>query len=70
MVVSGKPGASQEQDAPVNLTWSISELRDELERFEQEARLLAPDALMRTHVDRSRVFVRWLEGNPQFQGPP
>ena len=51
-------------------TWSISELKDERERFEREGRAAGlRDASVRTYVERSRIFVRWLEGDYQFQGP-
>lgn len=51
-------------------TWSIAELLDELERFEQEARAAGlRDTSVRTYVDRSRIFIRWLDGDYQFHGP-
>lgn len=49
--------------------WSIKDLKEELERFEREARAagLAVNTV-RTYVDRSRLFVRWLDNDYQFQG--
>ena len=53
----------------MDTTWRISELMDQLERFEQEARAAGlKEASVRTYVDRSRIFVRWLAGDYQFQG--
>lgn len=50
-------------------SWTIQELLDELDRFEREVRAagLAENSV-RTYVDRSRIFVRWLAGDYQFQG--
>lgn len=50
--------------------WTLDELYGELERFERAARAagLAENSV-RTYVDRSRFFVRWLEGGFQFRGP-
>jgi hypothetical protein len=51
-------------------SWSISELLSELERFETEARRAGlRENTVRTYVDRSSIFVRWLAGDYQFQGP-
>jgi hypothetical protein len=50
-------------------TWTLRELHEELERFEQAARRAGlADSSVRTYVDRSRTFVRWLAGEYQFQG--
>ncbi len=51
-------------------TWTLEDLKVDLERFEQEARAagLAENSV-RTYVDRSRIFLRWLAGDYQFQGP-
>jgi hypothetical protein len=51
-------------------TWTIDELYAELDRFEQAARSagLAENSV-RTYVDRSRYFVRWLAGDFEFHGP-
>lgn len=45
-------------------SWTSDELRRELERFETELREagLAANSV-RTYVDRSLVFVRWLSGD-------
>jgi hypothetical protein len=51
-------------------TWTIAELHEELERFERAARAAGlADNSVRTYVDRSRYFVRWLAGDFHFQGP-
>jgi hypothetical protein len=51
-------------------SWTIADLKDELTRFEVEARQagLAEESV-RTYVGRSRNFVRRLAGEFQFQGP-
>jgi hypothetical protein len=50
-------------------TWSISDLYEELERFERAARSAGlAESSVRTYVDRSRIFIRWLAGEYQFQG--
>jgi len=54
----------------MDATWSVADLMDELERFERAARAAGlKEASVRTYVDRSRVFVRWLAGEYEFQGP-
>lgn len=51
-------------------TWTISELHEELEGFERAARRAGlAESSVRTYVDRSRYFIRWLAGDFQFQGP-
>ncbi|MBD8059028.1 hypothetical protein IC607_08610 [Cellulomonas sp. JH27-2] len=42
-------------------TWTLQELRDELERFERALKAAgkAPDTV-NTYVGRSRIFLRWL----------
>ena len=51
-------------------TWSIRDLEEELERFERAARSAGlAESSVRTYVDRSRYFVRWLAGDFRFQGP-
>jgi hypothetical protein len=51
-------------------TWTIAELEAELARFEVEARNAGlRENTVRTYVDRSRIFVRWLAGEYQFRGP-
>jgi hypothetical protein len=50
-------------------SWTVQELYDELDRFERAARAAGlADNSVRTYVDRSRIFVRWLSGDYQFQG--
>jgi hypothetical protein len=54
----------------MDATWSVVDLGHELERFEREARAAGlKEVSVRTYVDRSRIFVRWLAGEYQFQGP-
>lgn len=71
----GRPAAlvvtpPQVHDRPMNTTWSIGDLMDELERFEREAREAGlKENSVRTYVDRSRYFVRWLAGDFEFRGP-
>jgi len=49
---------------------TISELRDELIRFEAEARRASlTEISIRTHVDRVERFVRCLAGDFQCHGP-
>jgi len=49
--------------------WTLADLERELVRFEAAARKagLAENSV-RTYVDRSRFFVRWLGGNFEFRG--
>ena len=50
--------------------WNLDELREELERFEQvleEANLR--DNTVRTYVDRTKFFLRWLDGDYEPDGP-
>lgn len=62
--------SSLRHDSSMDTTWSVTELMDQLERFEQQARAAGlKEASVRTYVDRSRIFVRWLAGDYQFQGP-
>jgi hypothetical protein len=54
----------------VEQMWTISELYAELERFEQAAMAAGlAESSVRTYVDRSRNFVRWLAGEFEFHGP-
>ena len=54
----------------MDASWSVEDLMSELERFERAARAAGlKQASVRTYVDRSRIFVRWLAGEYQFQGP-
>ena len=53
-------------------SWTIDDLFDELDRFEQAQAATSAglaETSVRTYVDRSRTFVRWLAGDYQFQGP-
>ena len=44
-------------------TWTIEELRDELVSFEEELRAAGlAEPSVRTYVDRSERFPRWLVG--------
>jgi hypothetical protein len=44
--------------------WAVSELHDLLAEFEAELREAGLGELtVRTYVDRSRYFVRWLDGD-------
>lgn len=54
----------------MNDAWTLEELYSELASFEKAARAagLAENSV-RTCVDRSRYFVRWLAGDFQFRGP-
>jgi hypothetical protein len=50
--------------------WTVQELQARLRDFERELRAaeLAENSV-RTYVDRSSVFVRWLAGDYTPQGP-
>jgi hypothetical protein len=51
-------------------TWTLEELYDALDRFEAAARAAGlKENSVRTYVDRSRYFVRWLSGDFEFRGP-
>ena len=51
-------------------TWTVADLRRELERFERELRAAnLSENSVRTYVDRSRTFLRWLEGDYRPHGP-
>jgi hypothetical protein len=50
-------------------TWTTAELERELDRFERELRAAElAEASVRTYVDRSRMFIRWLAGEYTPQG--
>lgn len=50
--------------------WTAVELETELERFERELRAARlKESTVRTYVDRSSIFVRWLAGDYQPMGP-
>jgi hypothetical protein len=45
-------------------TWTTAELHDQLDRFEAALRSAGlAENTIRTYVDRSRYFVRWLDGD-------
>ena len=51
-------------------TWTLSELRAELQRFEDELRTAGPARnTVHTYVDRAEVFVRWPAGDYHPRGP-
>lgn len=55
---------------PRRTSWTIHQLREDLRRFEDE--LIAAklkDSTVRTYVDRSDTFLRWLDGKYQPTGP-
>jgi hypothetical protein len=50
--------------------WTVAELERELQRFEAELRgARLKDSTVRTYVDRSSVFIRWLAGDYEPVGP-
>ena len=50
--------------------WTLQELRKELGRFEAELRANdLRESSVRTYVDRSAIFLRWLAGDYHPQGP-
>src|SRR5260221_3782842 len=58
-------------------TWTLDDLRRELDRWEQELRSATndlgqhyPPDTISTHTGHSRQFVRWLAGQWQPAGPP
>lgn len=51
-------------------SWTIAELHEALEDFEAELRTAGlVESSVRTYVDRSRYFVRWLDGDYHPRGP-
>jgi len=51
-------------------TWTLSELRTELERFQRELRAAGlKRTTINTYVDRAEVFLRWLGGDYHPRGP-
>lgn len=49
--------------------WPIAELHAALDEFEAELRSAGlMESSIRTYVDRSRYFVRWLDGDYQPRG--
>ena len=66
MAMPARADHARQMDA----SWTVPELLDELDKFEREARAAGlKEASVRPYVDRSRIFVRWLAGEYQFQGP-
>ena len=50
--------------------WTLGELQRDLVRFEEELRAAdLQETTIRTYVDRSSIFVRWLAGESQSVGP-
>ena len=50
--------------------WTIQQLHEKLGLFEQELRAAGlADNTIRTYVDRSDLFLRWLVGEYEPQGP-
>ncbi len=50
--------------------WTIDDLRREVRDFERDLRAAGlADSSIRTYVDRSEVFLRWLTGDYRPQGP-
>lgn len=48
--------------------WTLDELFAELARFEREARAAGlAESSVKTYVDRSERFLRWLNGDYTFQ---
>lgn len=59
----------QREDAQGRESWSIVALRKELGRFEDELREAGlAESSIRTYVDRSDTFLRWLVGEYRPQG--
>lgn len=51
------------------VTWTLDQLHQELQRFEQDAlRAGRRENSVNTYVQRSSIFLRWLGGDYQFQG--
>ena len=50
--------------------WTLEDLRADLQRWEQELTTMGyPQTTIRTHIDHSAQFIRWLAGEWQPQGP-
>ena len=50
--------------------WDIPQLHDKLDEFEVELRVAGlKESSIRTYIDRSRFFVRWLEDDFHPRGP-
>lgn len=51
-------------------SWTVEELRQELDRFERELRDAdLAENTVNTYVQRSEIFVRWLAGDYKPRGP-
>jgi hypothetical protein len=51
-------------------SWTLAELHAEMDQFEVAARAAGlAETSVRTYVDDSRFFIRWLAGDSQFKGP-
>ena len=51
-------------------TWDVTQLHDKLDEFEVELREAGlKENSIRTYIDRSRFFVRWLDGDFHPRGP-
>ena len=51
-------------------SWTLEELRGELQKFERElTRARLRPASIRTYVDRTDIFLRWLSSDYQPRGP-
>lgn len=51
-------------------SWTTDELEKELRRYESELRAAnLAESSVRTYVDRSAMFVRWLAGDYHPRGP-
>ena len=69
MPLDSTPQCMSTLDAMAETRWSIEELKQELSRFEREARAAGlKENSVRTYVDRSARFVRWLAGDLEFRG--
>lgn len=61
---------------PGETTWTLDDLRLELDRWEQELRATTneagqhyPDSTISTHIGHSRQFISWLAGEWRPLGP-
>lgn len=58
------------------VSWTVNELRPELERWEQQMRAATgsqgqpySEHTIKTHIGHSRQFIRWLAGEWEPLGP-
>lgn len=50
--------------------WTVTELHELLHEFEEELRAAGlEENTIRTYVDRSTYFIRWLDGDYRPRGP-